>query len=358
MRENTGVLMLQRWWRSLESLFGLAGVTSQWKSLLGPDYDVMKGYLRPNGQFAMTLPCRARNGCGCQHRVVEHSPDNIVAVCQCEPQRCDTFSITRADMAIYEVNLDQFCRDLDIALQVDPVGNRVSDMHMTFQVGKYSPMAGFNFPLILTMQVDQYDLQQVVGGLIADCRGPFVLLIPTLDLCTKSVTGMIRKNECAVLPLDKIIGLDDEGQFATVQPLDVLLSGFRETHLPPTGDEPQMTFFSTPSDSTWENVNLKFVDGHRVSVKVKFERGLFNYTQMGMANSKNGEPTVQWDLLRAFAEERGELTWGSRKADANNKKRKGNLARDLSRFFRIDGDPFVYDETIKGWRSRFHIEPE
>ena len=47
--------------------------------------------------------------------------------------------------------------------------------------------------------------------------------------------------------------------------------------------------------------------------QAKTERRVCNYTQMGMANRKNGEPTLQWALLRAFAEERGVLDWDSRR---------------------------------------------
>ena len=85
---------------------------------------------------------------------------------------------------------------------------------------------------------------------------------------------------------------------------------------------------------------------------------MFNFTQMGMASSKNGEPTVQWELLATFAEEHGVLTWRSPKADTNLKRRKSNLATNLGDFFRIKGDPFIYDETTKGWHARFAIGPE
>ena len=346
---------LQRWWRSLESMVGLAGVTSQWKSLLGPDYNQLAKYLRPNGKLAMSVPCQAKNDCGCSHFVVQHSPDHIVAACQCEPRRCDTFPITKADMAIYEVNLPFLCQSLALCFQIDCSGTRINGLYMTLQVGTYAPMAGFEFPVYLSMQVDPYDLQQAVGTLIAGCDDPFILLLPTRDLCSPVIIDMMQKNKSSLLALGDFIGIGEDGDFVAESPVETLLAKFMEQHVPQAEDQPAATFFPTPSGSTWENVSIEFVDGHRVSVKVKSESGLFNYTQMGMANKRNGEPNVQWKLLQVFAEEQGELTWRSPNADSRNQKRKEILASSLRKFFRIQGDPFMLTGDGKGWVSRFHI---
>lgn len=74
---------------------------------------------------------------------------------------------------------------------------------------------------------------------------------------------------------------------------------------------------------------------------------------MGMANRKNAKPTVQWELLETFAEAHGLLDWRNRKASRKNQKRKENLAADLQRFFRIEGDPFALEGD--GWRARFAV---
>ena len=103
---------------------------------------------------------------------------------------------------------------------------------------------------------------------------------------------------------------------------------------------------------------IRFTDGHTVSVQAKAERRVCNYTQMGMANRKNGEPTVQWDLLRGFAEEGGVIAWDSSRAHRRNQKRREILARNLRDFFHIEGDPFRLTEDGKGWEARFRISPD
>ena len=119
-----------------------------------------------------------------------------------------------------------------------------------------------------------------------------------------------------------------------------------------------MAHFPTPPDATWEEVSIQFRDGHTVSAKVRDAKGVFNYTEMGMVDRKSGNPTVQWQLLRAFADGHGLLDWLSRGADRKNQKRREKLARNLRAFFRIEGDPFTVIEGGRGWQTRFAIGPE
>ncbi len=46
--------------------------------------------------------------------------------------------------------------------------------------------------------------------------------------------------------------------------------------------------------------SLRFKDGHTVFVKVGNAAGTYNYTQMGMADERNGNPTKQWQLLESL----------------------------------------------------------
>jgi hypothetical protein len=98
---------------------------------------------------------------------------------------------------------------------------------------------------------------------------------------------------------------------------------------------------------------MRLPDGHTASIQIGAVHGVFTYTQMGLANRKNGNPSVQWELLRAFADGYGSLTWRSSQADRRNQKRRELLAQRLRQFFRIETDPFV--TSGNGWRARFSI---
>jgi hypothetical protein len=119
-----------------------------------------------------------------------------------------------------------------------------------------------------------------------------------------------------------------------------------------------MARFNTPPGANWNDLRIRFRDGHTVSVEVLGERGVFNYTQMGMADRRTSNPTKQWELLKDFAAGYGLLAWGMAGAGPEKKKRRERLAQDLQSFFRIVGDPFRLLEDRTGWQTRFLLAPK
>jgi hypothetical protein len=125
----------------------------------------------------------------------------------------------------------------------------------------------------------------------------------------------------------------------------------------PASDLPTI-FFPTPAGATWTMLRIRFIDGHRVAISVGGAAQTFNYTQMGMADGRNGNPTKQWELLRVFADGHGTLTWGSKGASRDNQKRRDKLVENLKSFFRIDGEPIRLLPGGKGWETVFAVEPD
>ncbi|MCK4415099.1 MAG: hypothetical protein KAY32_16325 [Candidatus Eisenbacteria sp.] len=117
----------------------------------------------------------------------------------------------------------------------------------------------------------------------------------------------------------------------------------------------QVAPFGTPEGATWGDVQMRFRDGHTVFVRVWSVSRVCNFTEMGMVDRRDGNPTKQWKLLEAFATERGILDWTSSQADPKNQKRRENLANNLRDFFRIEGDPFRLTDDGKGWQALFRI---
>ena len=343
----------RRLWRALESVPGLAAVEAEWKRLIGLEYDSAKAVCRPNGKTASSWPCP--DGCGCAHEVIAHSQDDIVAVCRCEPKRCDTVVLKRTDLAVYELDWGALGTAITSALRFVREDRPVDGLPTTRRIGTYSPYAGFRFPVYLTIQFEPDGFRQAIEGLVAREDGPFILLAPTHGLCGPECERLLKKREACFLPLSDFLTLKNNGTFAMEKPIEDILAGFRAAVLPSPKDTAPMVFFPTPPDATWGDVCIKFKDGHTVSVKVKEAEGVFNYTQMGMVNRKNGNPTVQWELLRAFADKHGTLDWSSPSADRKNQKRREILAENLRNFFRIEGDPFRWTKDCKDWESLFTI---
>jgi len=344
-------------WPALEAVPGLAAVEAEWRAKFGDGYESAKGFLRPNGKLASSHPCTVQRGCGCEHDVVIHDPEDIVAVCRCG-RGCDTFPLKRSDIVVYELDRAALDGAIVETFKLIKEPDSRTDFHGTTRIGVYSPYAGFRFPVYLTIQLEPADLGGVVDALTGRVDIPFILLAPSRDLCTAQTEKLLADRNSAFIPLSENVAIAENGKLRLLRPLDDILSQFRTANLPSSQDDSSMVFFPTPPDATWGDVSIQFTDGHTVSVKVKSVGGVFHYAQMGMANKKNSKPTVQWELLETFANEHGVLDWSSNKADRKNQKRREILATNLRDFFRIEGDPFRLTDDGKGWQALFLISPD
>lgn len=344
-------------WQALETVPGPAAVVAEWMARFGSEYESARAFLRPNGKLASSHPCTVPRGCGCEHDVVVHDPEDIVAVCRCE-RGCEVFSLNRSDIVVYELDRAAFDAAVAKAFNLIKETDCGTDLHGTTRIGVYSPYAGFRFPVYLTIQLESSDFDSAVDGLLGRIDTPLILLAPTRDLCNTQAERLLANRKSIFIPLSENVAIAENGKLRLLRSLDDILSQFRTANLPSPQDDSSMAFFPTPPDATWGNVSIRFKDGHTVSIKVKSAGGVFNYTQMGMANKKNGDPTVQWELLRTFSDEHGVLDWSSNKADRKNQKRREILATNLRDFFRIEGDPFRLTDDGKGWQALFLISPD
>ena len=344
-------------WYALETIPGAAAVNAEWKARLGNDYELAKVFLRPSGKLASSHPCMVDHGCGCEHDVIIHDYEDIVAVCRCE-RGCETFRLCRSDIVVYELDRHTLETALVRAFGLFEKSEAETELVGTTHIGVYSPYAGYRFPVYLTIQIDDADFNDALDGLLARNSIPFILLAPTRDLCTPKAEKRLTGKRSALVPLSECVAFGGKRVLRLVRPFEEILAQFRAANLPSRKQDRVPVVFPTPPDATWGDVSIRFKDGHTVSIKVKSVRGVYNYTQMGMANKKNGEPTKQWELLRTLADEYGVLDWSSKRADRRNQKRREILAANLRDFFRIDGDPFCLTDDGKGWRARFHISPD
>lgn len=344
---------LDRFWTALESLPGRAAASMQWKALLGPEHALVGDFLRPRKELASSYPCPDPKHPGTVRAVVVHGPDDYVGIC---PDGCDPTKLSKSDITIYEVNRTRLGKAVAAALGINFAETEVESAARTIRIGTYSPYAGFRFPVYLTIQVEDADFHEAVVGLVALNSGPFILVAATREFYDPSCEALLATRKAAFLPLSETLVIGPDGEPAAVRPTQEILADFLKAVLPDTTDDSAMSFFPTPPNATWENVRISFTDNHTVSVRVMSAHGVCNYTQMGMANHKNGNPTVQWEFLRTFSDGHGHLDWKSPTAERKNQKRRENLAKDLRRFFRIDGDPFQQEGN--GWRARFAIGPD
>ena len=76
-----------------------------WRSLLGDAYPAVSGLLQTVRGRAGHWHCGVQDGLGCARQVVEHAPDDLVAVCGDEPPRCDRVVVERRQLALRALEL-------------------------------------------------------------------------------------------------------------------------------------------------------------------------------------------------------------------------------------------------------------
>lgn len=340
----------ERFWQAFEQVPDLAAVPAEWRALLGADYAAAGRFLLPTPRVAGSVRSTAP-GRTCVHEI-RRWRGRFVSVC---PDGCESAVLTRDELTVHRLDIATLAREVAESLGLEAAGAEpVPGAAGVWHVGDYVPYAGLRFPAYLTLAGEPEALHSAAAGLAARGR-PFVLLAPTRSAFTQGVAEVIRPPRACFLPLAEVLGVGEGGRLALLDGLDAegVLAEFRAAHVPQPKADDGMVFFPTPAAARWSDVSIRFIDRHSVHVRVKDVSGTYHFAQMGMANRKNAQPTVQWLLLETFAEARGVLDWRNRQASRKNQKRKENLAADLQRFFRIEGDPFELEGD--GWRARFAV---
>jgi hypothetical protein len=228
-------------WSACEMIIGPATVELEWKQLAGEEYEAAKVFLRPMQELATRYPCMRSYICGCDHRVVIHSEDDIVGVCTCNPQACETFPLTKSDIIIYELDRSALYKALAKALPLDIQVAEIAHLRWTTQVGFYTPQKGCRLPVFLTVQTEPDNLRNVVLDLLARNREPFILMAPTHSLCEPDSKELLDNRHAAFLALSDILKVDESGMFVaddtcveTLESLCMRATGIQESGEPQT----------------------------------------------------------------------------------------------------------------------------
>jgi hypothetical protein len=338
-----------RLWRALEAVPGWAGVRSVWRDALGPEIDFLGPLLEPMETLAISVPLGASE----HHRIVMHSDDDIVAVC---PNTGDVVPLDHDDIVIYRLCAELLLGRIASALALSGEPTPVESGRRLWWLGEFVPMAGVRFPVYLVRACDAEEVLSSAGHVTALTTAPPVLVTPTRASCGPALESLVTARRIGWCTLEDLLAWDGEAAFRTICPLREALRPFLATHAPRTIGEHDQPRFPTPAGSVWSDLMIRFKDAHTVSVSIHGESRVLTYADMGMVNKKSRNPTVQWDLLYAFAQAHGLLTWSSPAAARENQKRRERLADNLQRFFGIEEDPF--EPRDGGWLARFTVEPD
>ncbi len=342
-------------WKALESMAGPCGVRDAWQHHLGDvPFSSVARYLRPVKGLAEFYPRWFEGREVEPYEVVEHDPDTFVLV---HPRTRAATPVARSELVTYELHRERLVADLATAFGLGAGSVPSCPSPFAWPVGVYEPLAGFAFPAFLAVTTERARLARVVTSIAEVSSRPFLVLIPTVAKVSPELMEVVERRKLGLIPLCDAVEMSVKGLQPTPA-AEVILGRFRDAHLPATTPTRGDGFFPTPAGTRWEQVHIRFLDGHSVSVRVGTLTAVYEYGQLGMADNRNAKPTQQWELLRAFARHGGKLHWDDAEADRRNKKRRERLSADLRAFFRIDGEPIVTTANGKGWQIVFRLDQD
>ena len=339
-----------RLWRSLEEVRGWAGVRAAWREHMGDEIALLEPLLRPMEETALSWP--APGGVD-NLRVVVHAEDDIVAV---NPETGETTALALEDILIWTLDAEALFGGLAGALGLLGAPSPVGAGHRLWWLGEFAPIEGVRFPVYLATSRETRDVVSGGGYVAALTTAPLIFFTPTRAAAGPALDALLTGGRVAWIALEDELEWDGEAAFRAKRPLADALRPFLERHAPAAVEAEPPKRFPTPAGTRWADVSMRFVDGHTVQVRIGDLTRRLTFHDMGLEDKRTKNPSVQFDLLAAFANEHGTLTWSSSAATRQNQKRRERLAAQLCAFFGIEVDPFVAEGD--GWRARFTIAPD
>lgn len=346
-----------RLWQFLEEHPKQNAPWCEWQDEFG-GWDSFNGFerkfLQLTDQHASAVNCRTECGLGCPRKVVEHATDDIAAVCPEQEEK--PYNLSKRDVLVYTLNRSAFHKSICAGLGITRNENSLDGIPGVCRLGDYTPTAGFNFPVYLTFKNDPDELIESVRSISLLGQDPYALIIPTRKQLTPRVEDLLGRSGSICIVLSEEFSIQANGSLKALRSAtDVFATFLADVPEPDSGG---MVHFDTPTGISWSGITIKFIDGHTVSIRTTKSHGQYNYTQMGMANTRNGNPTIPWELLRAFAESHGQIDWQSQHASFKVKDQKPRLSKKLREFFRLTDDPIEYLKEERCYRCLFTIKPE
>lgn len=204
-------------WKAVTTLGGMGHSRAGWRVVLGAEADLGTPFLRSLGRLATGYPCDPRCLMNHMRRIVEHGEDHFHAVCRAE--KCVTVRLTRDEVAAFEIDLEALARAVLPALGMTARASEPTASHRTWRVGAYVTTAGIEVPVILSTAVMPYEIKRCLGELIASRLAPFVVLVARPDTIDADTTALLRRERCASLVLQDVVGVNEAGRFTVLRPV-------------------------------------------------------------------------------------------------------------------------------------------
>ncbi|WP_146414710.1 hypothetical protein [Crateriforma conspicua] len=322
---------------------------AHWRQMLGEQLPFFEHLLLAMDQLGSHIPSPT---CGWTWWDVEVcDQQSIYAI---NKATMETQTLPRRDAVVFRVNVPlifrSICRTSDWRWDYHEV--REAEGLSRIAVNSLSPSVQ------LSIFYASGGLDAALSHLLAICNRPFVIFRTGDRDLDPNTQLTLQRMQSIELALPHYTKLSDRGIVALNDSALQRLTYFLRQHSPPPEPNPQNRGLDVPAGTAWNSVQIRFIDYETIRVSVPGSSGIFHYTQLGMANSRNAKPVKQWQLLRTYADNHGVLTWRDSGAAQNVKKQTQELNKKLIASLGIAGTPIEYDRSIKGYRTAFRIDSD
>jgi hypothetical protein len=230
---------LTRLWRAFESAPGLAAIRAQWQHDCGPDYPVLRPFLKPTQMIGASYPCPDCAIAGCT-RDIDYGDDGVAAVCRNGWYRRPDIPLTTADTVLHQVDLAAFsqaaARVLGIRWQT-PATLGPGAWGIGLSANEY----GIERAVVLLVHTEQERFRCALSRLLADSGERFMLLSPTDRHKNLEIHEMLLRRKVPLHTLEASLGLDEQGRFIALRSGTFPLAAAEPQIKPtPLADRPQV----------------------------------------------------------------------------------------------------------------------
>ena len=213
-------------WRTLDRFAVPATVLAEWRMVVDGDFADAEPFLRVTQELAEGYPCTHPSRCGCQHEVVVHAPDRIVAACRCDERECPSIPLEPTDLLIHGLNFKKLCGALARAFRFEAASASAEPFPVAPRAWPVGVFPRTQSPVYFCAGPTDETLLVNIEGLIAAQREPFILLVPTELHRSAAAQSLLQRQRCAFIPLARLLSFTGQGQFTAADSIQPVLDRF------------------------------------------------------------------------------------------------------------------------------------
>ncbi len=212
--------VMQRVWRAAEETGSVPAVKAEWRSLLGDDFDAAQAYLRVLG-VSGHFPCPSPAGRGCPRKIVERR-GQLQAMCGDSPRVCETVVVSKDDILILEVRMEELATTTARTLGLEPHVSTSRPGGEIWSLGALALAPGSDLPAFFYSGRHAGRFDRGVGRLLRENAGAFLLIAARSLLASPGQTAGLRRRKCVLLAAEDVWLAADRGE-----PIDLRIEASR-----------------------------------------------------------------------------------------------------------------------------------